>query len=145
MTGNARGELCSQHSDVCKKAFDHERRITQDTERIDNLEKKVEKIEEVQAAMVRELSEASIGLRALATKIDAAVKAANGEGNPTSAKAAEEPKAKTFSQSLNDAWRHFQENFANFIIYCAMALFAWAVVKTLVFKEIPPMIKAWLP
>lgn len=137
--------LCSQHGHMCDKVIDFESRISISEEKTEQLEVRIAKIEEVQGAMVRELTEASSGLRALATKIDAAVKAANGEGNPTSAKAAEETKAKTFSQSLNEAWRHFQDNFATFIIYTAMALFAWAVVKTIVFREIPPMIKAWLP
>jgi hypothetical protein len=138
-------DVCSQHGKMCDKIIDFEGRVSINEEKTEQLEKRIEKVEEVQAGMVRELSEASVGLRALASKIDAAVKVANGEGNPGSTKAKEPKEKKTFSQSLNDAWDHFQENFATFIIYCAMALFAWAVVKTVVFKEIPPMIKAWLP
>ncbi len=136
-------ELCSEHGATCNKILDHEKRISVVEEKVSQAIASVTKLEEVQARMVTQLTEASAGLKALASKIDDAVKAANGGGNSSPTEEVGQ-KAVTFSQSLNKAWRHFQDNFAMFIIYCAMALFAWAVVKMFIFREIPPMIKSWL-
>jgi len=136
-------ELCSEHGSTCGRILDHEKRVSVTEERIDHVMDRVDRLEEVQGKMVSQLTEASAGLKALASKIDDAVHAANGGGNPSPTEEVGQ-KAVTFSQSLNKAWRHFQDNFAMFIIYCAMALFAWAVVKMFIFREIPPMIKSWL-
>jgi uncharacterized protein (UPF0335 family) len=131
-------ELCSQHGKTCETLFAHESRVSISEEKIEQLEGRVEKIEEEQAHMIAELREVSEGFRAMATKIDKAVGIASKTEEP-------EKKPKTFSQSLNAAWSRFQDNIANIIIYGLAFTFAWAFLKTVTgdWKETPKLIK-WL-
>jgi hypothetical protein len=108
-------------------------------ERLAALETRVDNMEEVQAGMVERLEEAANGLRALAGKIDVAVSAAKQSGCPETV----DP-PQSFTRSLNTAWRHFQDNFAMFLIYGGAGLFAWAAVKAVIFREVPPILKRFL-
>lgn len=123
-------DVCSQHSSCTSTIIKH-------GERIASLETRINQVEEVQDDMVSQLRDAANGLRALASKIDTAVSQANGESVP-------EKKQQEFTGSLNHAWRHFQDNFAIFIVYATVSLFAWAVLKMGVFKEFPPFIERLL-
>lgn len=123
-------EVCSQHS-RCTET------IMKQGERVASLETRLTKVEEVQDDMVSQLKDAAEGLRALAGKIDCVVHGANG-CEPV---APERVERQTFSGSLNKAWRHFQDHFALFIIYAGAGLVAWAVVKSVLYKEIPPIFK----
>lgn len=126
-------EVCSQHSSCTQVSMKH-------GERLAALETRVDNMEEVQAGMVERLEEAANGLRALAGKIDVAVSHAKNSGCPEHV---EEPPA-SFTRSLNTAWRHFQDNFAMFLIYGGAGLFAWAAVKAVIFREVPPILKRFL-
>lgn len=138
-------EPCSQHSNMCDKVFNHESRISRNTERLDQVEIRLEKLEEVQAKMIAELQEAAAGLRGLASKIDDAISVANGsghgEGNPSPAKEASGPKK--FSDRLNEAWEDLERNFVKIIMYTMIGGAAWALYKTLSgdWKETPKLIK----
>jgi hypothetical protein len=117
-------QVCSQHADCSAVTRNH-------GERIAVLEAQVSAMDGVQNKMVKKLEEAAEGLRALAGKIDSAVSVANGEHHEESP---------PLSKSINYAWRHFQDHFALFIVYGGMGLFAWALMKGFIFKEVPPWI-----
>lgn len=92
--------------------------------------------------MVSQLREAAEGLRALAGKIDTVVHIASENG--ISIDERQEPARRTLSGSINYAWRHFQDHFALFVIYCTAGLLVWAFTKATFFKEVPPILKKML-
>lgn len=124
--------VCSQHSQCTSTILKY-------GERLASIETRLSKVEEVQEDMVSQLKDAAEGLRALAGKIDQVVTVANSQHCEVPS-VPEDERPRPLSGSLNHAWRHFQDNFALFIIYASAGLIGWALMKIVLFKEIPPFI-----
>lgn len=116
-------EICSQHSDCNKVTREH-------GERIAVLETRIDKVEEVQGDMVIQLEEAAQGLRALAGKIDSAVSAAKKDGCQAAKDEFEANEKTKFSHSLDEAFEHFRNNFARFVVYSTAGGFVWFIFKS---------------
>lgn len=116
-------EICSQHSDCNQVTRSH-------GERLAKLEIRVEQVEGVQEDMVTKLEEAAKGLRALAGQIDSAVSVAKKEGCQEAKAVLDEQEKKSLSGAINAAWKHFQENFALFIVYSTAGGFVWFIWKS---------------
>jgi hypothetical protein len=117
-------EICSQHSSCTQTIMAH-------GERLAALETRIDRVEEVQADMVTQLEEAANGLRALAGKIDSAVSAAKKDGCQEVKVEGGEVNNESLTTSLNEAWKHFQKNFAMFVVYAAAGAFVWFLMKSI--------------